>query len=167
MPFENALYTDIYIPEFEKKYPNIEVEFLHFDDLRQRYVTLGSARDLPDVMRQSAPDVQEYIARNMNIPLDDYIERDQFDMSDFPEEIWAGTQKDGVTYGIPQDANVPGLYYDPAAFKEAGLQEPDHNYTLEQMKEDAHTLTQFNERGNVERYGIVMGWDASIFQALS
>lgn len=163
MPFENALYTDVYIPEFEKENPDIKVEFLHYDELRDKYLTLGAANDLPDVMRSPGVNVQEFIQRGMFIPLDKYIEDDNFDMNNYPEASWVSMQLDGQTFAIPQDANSTVLYYDPKAFKEAGLEEPDHNYTLEQMMNDAKILTKKDKKGNVEKYGFVMGWNADNF----
>lgn len=161
MPFESDLYTKIYIPEFEKENPDIEVEFNNFDKLRDKYITLNAANDLPDVMRSPGGDVQEFIHRGMFIPLDDYMTDSNFDKNDFPEETWkAMTGEDGKTYAIPQDANATVLYYDPIAFKEAGLKEPDHDYTLDQMMDDAKTLTKKDSSGNVERYGFVMNWDS-------
>lgn len=164
MPFENDLYTDIYIPEFEEQNPGVEVEFIHLDELRDQYLTLGAAGDLPDVMRSPGQDVQEFISRGYYISLDDYIESDNFDMDDFPEETWVAMQDDdGETFAIPQDANATVLYYDPEAFAEAGLAEPDHDYTLDQMMEDAQVLTKSDAGGNVERYGFVTNWDAGNF----
>ncbi len=163
MPFENALYTDVYIPEFEKQNPDIEVEFLHYDELRDKYLTLGAANDLPDVMRSPGANVQEFIQRGMFIPLDEYMEGDNFDRNNYPEASWVSMQRDGQTYAIPQDANSTVLYYSPEAFQEAGLEEPDHDYTLEQMMEDAKTLTKKDKNGNVKQYGFVMGWNADNF----
>ncbi|WP_066195693.1 MULTISPECIES: ABC transporter substrate-binding protein [Gracilibacillus] len=163
MPFENALYTDIYIPEFEEQNPDIEVEFLHYDELRDRYLTLGAANDLPDVMRSPGVNVPEFINRGMFIPLDDYIESENLDMDNYPEASWVSMQKDDQTFAIPQDANSTVLYYDPEAFAEAGLEEPNHDYTMEQMLEDAEKLTIKGNNGNIERYGFVMGWNADNF----
>lgn len=164
MPFENELYTQIYIPEFEAQNPDIEVEFIHLDDLRDRYLTLGAAGDLPDVMRSPGGDIQEFINRGMVIPLDSYMESSDFDKNDFPEETWtAMTDEEGTTFAIPQDANATVLYYDPAAFEEAGLEAPDHDYTLDQMMADAQELTKKDDAGNVERYGFVMNWDSHNF----
>src|SRR5699024_5384950 len=91
----------------------------------------------------------------------EYMEADDFDVSDFPEEIWPTMQNEaGETYAIPQDINATVLYYDPEAFAEAGLEEPDHEYTLDQMMEDAQELTIQSDNGNIERYGFVMNWDS-------
>ncbi|MGX7164722.1 ABC transporter substrate-binding protein [Enterococcus massiliensis] len=164
MPFESDLYTKTYIPEFEKENPDIEVEFNNFDKLRDKYITLNAANDLPDVMRAPGGDVQEYIHRGMYTPLDKYMEESDFDTADFPAEIWPAMKgEDGKTYAIPQDANAMVLYYDPASFKEAGLAEPDDNYTLDQMMKDAKTLTKKDKSGNVDKYGFVTYWDSDNF----
>ena len=40
MPFENALYTKEYIPEFERSHPHIRVLFHHFDNYSSRILML-------------------------------------------------------------------------------------------------------------------------------
>lgn len=159
MPWEDKLYTEIYIPEFEKQNPDIKVKFNNYTNYREKILTLAAGNNAPDVIRQGAADVPNFIQKGMNLPLDDYFEESGIDRSDFVDAAWPVATMDGKTYAIPQDENLFALYYDPQAFKEAGLKEPDHDYTLEQMLKDAEVLTKKNG-DNVERYGLVQGWNA-------
>ncbi len=159
MPWEDALYKDIYIPEFEKLHPDIDVEFVNYTNYSDKLVTLAAGGNAPDVMRQNTADVPLYISKDMNLELDKFIERDGIDRSDYVDAVWKAVTKEGKTYAMPQDENLHALYYDPKAFAEAGIPEPDHNYTLAQLLEDAKKLTKKNG-DQVERYGFVTGWNA-------
>ncbi len=159
--WEDKLYTDSYIPEFEDKNPNIEVEFIHLDDFVARYTTMAAGGQLPDVMRQVTGLMPIFMSKGTNAPLDEYIEKDKFDLSDFAAGALKPCTRDNKIYAIPQDTNVAGLFYNPEMFKAAGLDEPDDNYTLEQMMADAKVLTK-EIGGKVERYGVVVaynGWN--------
>ncbi len=53
-------------------------------------------------------------------------------------------------YGVPLDINAAFLIYNKAMFKEAGLPEPDANYTYPKLLEDAKKLT----KADGSRYGV-------------
>ena len=52
MPFENDLYTKIYIPEFERQNPGIKVRFHHFEDYPNRVLLSHAGGIAPDVIRE-------------------------------------------------------------------------------------------------------------------
>ena len=70
MPFENTLYTNEYIPEFERQNPGIKVRFHHFDNYSSRILMLRAGGIAPDVMRQNTNSETQAIRRGMNLPLD-------------------------------------------------------------------------------------------------
>ncbi len=160
--WEDKLYTDVYIPEFEKQNPNIKIEFIHIDDFVTKYATMASSGTLPDVSRQVTGVLPNFLSKDMYEPLDSYVQKDNFDISDFSEAAVKACTWDGKLLGIPQDVNAAGLFYDPEAFKAAGLKEPDDNYTLEQLYADAKALTVTKD-GKVERYGLVQGYSGWTF----
>jgi multiple sugar transport system substrate-binding protein len=162
MPWEDALYKDIYIPEFEKQNPDIDVEFHNYTKYDDKLVTLAAGGKAPDVMRQGADHLPKFLSKGMNLPLNDYIDESGIDKDDFVKTVWDIASKDGNVYGLPQDEALLTLYYDPAAFKEAGLKEPDHDYTLDQMLKDAEKLTIKNGK-KVKRYGLVQAWNNFTF----
>src|SRR5678815_5617286 len=72
MPWENDLYKDIYIPEFEALNPGIKVKFHHFEDYGNK-VKLTFAGDIaPDVMRMGNEGGPEWIKHGIALPLDKY-----------------------------------------------------------------------------------------------
>jgi multiple sugar transport system substrate-binding protein len=51
MPWENNLYTDLYIPQFERENPGIRVKFHHFEDYNNRILLSHAGGIAPDVIR--------------------------------------------------------------------------------------------------------------------
>lgn len=64
---------------------------------------------------------------------------------------------EGVRYGIPQEAgNFQQLYINVDMFEAAGLDPDDPPETLEELKEMAEKLTQYDEDGNIEVAGLAI-----------
>ncbi len=141
MPFENALYLDEYIPEFERQNPNIKVRFLHLDNYQNRILMLRAGGIAPDVMRQNTNYMAQYIRRGMNLPLDEYMDGpDGIDRADFIPVTLDGLRYNGKTYGIPQDINIRGLFYNKDLFDAAKLPYPNERWTWEDLKKAADIL---------------------------
>ncbi|HRK20736.1 MAG TPA: sugar ABC transporter substrate-binding protein [Fimbriimonadaceae bacterium] len=160
MPFENALYTDVYIPEFERQNPGIKVKFHHFEDYGNRLRLTFAGGIAPDVMRMSLDSGPAYIRKGTNLALDKYIDGpDGIDRKDFIEILWDGLEFEGKTYGLPQDINIIGLFYNKDLFDKKGLAYPNENWTWEDLKSAAEKLTEDTDRdGRPEVIGLHMGW---------
>ncbi len=160
MPFENDLYTKIYIPEFERLNPGIKVRFHHFEDYGNR-IRLSFAGDIaPDVMREGSEGGVSWIRRGMNLPLDQYIDGpDGIDRADFIPILWDFLKFEGKTYGVPQDINIMALYYNKDLFDKAGMAYPDTNWTWDDLKAAGEKLTQDADHdGHPEVLGLDMAW---------
>jgi len=166
MPFENALYTDVYIPEFERQNPGIKVQFHHFEDYPNR-VLLSHAGDIaPDVIREGYDMGQGWTKRGLNMPLDKFIDGpDGIDRKDFIPMLWDGLIRDGKTYGVPQDINIMGLFYNKELFDKAGLPYPDETWTWEDLQraDDKLTIDKDGD-GHPEQVGLDMAWGAGSFR---
>lgn len=166
MPFENALYTDLYIPEFERQNPGIKVRFHHFEDYGNR-IRLSFAGDIaPDVMRQGSESGPQWIRRGVNLPLDTYIDGpDGIDRKDFIPILWDAVRFDGRTYGVPQDINIMGLYYNKELFDRAGMAYPDASWDWARLAAAAEKLTVDRDAdGHPEVIGLDMGWGGWAFR---
>jgi multiple sugar transport system substrate-binding protein len=141
MPFENALYLNEYIPEFEKQNPKIKVRFHHFDNYSNRILMLRAGGIAPDVIRENTNSEAQAIRRGMNLPLDKFMDGpDGIDRNDFIPGTLDALHYNGQTYGIPQDVNIRGLYFNKDLFDAAKIPYPDENWTWEQLKEAAARL---------------------------
>jgi multiple sugar transport system substrate-binding protein len=163
MPFENALYLKYAIPEFERQNPGIRVRFHHFDNYASRILLMRAGGIAPDVMRQNTSYGAQYIRRGMNLPLDAFMDGpDGIDRKDFMPVIWDSLRCRGRTYGMPQDINIRGLYYNRALFDAAKLRYPDATWTWDDLKRAAEKLTiDADHDGSPEVVGLLAAWRAT------
>jgi multiple sugar transport system substrate-binding protein len=95
------------LADFSVKYPNIKVTQTAIPgDYRSAMVRKFGASDVPDLFSIKADYAQDWMNQGFLQPLDDYIQRQGFDTSKFFPDYVSIFQQDGVTYGLPMDANT-------------------------------------------------------------
>lgn len=167
MPWENDLYTQVYIPEFERQNPGIKVRFQHFDDYVNRVLLTVAGNIAPDVIRMNIDFSTGWIRRGVNLPLDRYIDGPNgVDRADFLPVCWEGVTWEGQTYGLPQDINMLGLFYNKKLLDEAGMAYPDASWTWDNLVRASRTLTRDdNNDGHPEVVGVEMPWNLFPYRA--
>ncbi|MFN3649798.1 MAG: ABC transporter substrate-binding protein [Armatimonadota bacterium] len=166
MPWENDLYTKVYIPEFERQNPGFRVRFHHFEDYNSRILLSHAGGIAPDVIRLNIESTMGWFRRGLNLPLDRFIDGpDGVDRSDFIPILWESLKYNGETYGIPQDINIQGLYFNKDLFDEAGIFYPDSTWTWKQLHDAAKKLTKDRDGdGHADVVGIDFAWGAATFR---
>lgn len=163
MPFENDLYTKVYIPEFERQNPGIKVRFHHFEDYPNRVLLSHAGGIAPDVVREFSQTGMAWTRRGLNLPLDRFIDGPNgIDRGDFIPVLWNSLRYKGKTYGVPQDINLIGLFYNKDLFDRAGLKYPDASWTWADLKEADDKLTIAGAPG---QKGLDMAWGGDLFRA--
>lgn len=163
MPFENDLYTKVYIPEFERENPGIRVRFQHFEDYPNRVLLSHAGGIAPDVIREFSQTGMAWTRRGLNLPLDRFIDGpDGIDRRDFIPVLWDSLHYDGHTYGVPQDVNLIGLFYNKDLFDRAGMKYPDASWTWADLKNAVDRLTIAGDPG---QKGLDMAWGGDFFRA--
>jgi multiple sugar transport system substrate-binding protein len=150
---EIKTFTDVVLPAFNAKYPDITVEHqeIPYDDLRQKLVTGLAGGVLPDVLRADIIWVPEFADQGALLALDQ-------EMPDFAE-ITAGMFEGPVStnkwgdayYGLPLDTNTRVLFYNTELFESAGVTEPPA--TIEEMEA---AMAKVKASG-ADRYGYAEG----------
>jgi multiple sugar transport system substrate-binding protein len=161
---EDVLYTDVYIPEYQKLNPDVKVDFLSipdFNDYYDKLIQLHAAGTPVEVQRHNVQRLGQVVSKDMLVELSSLFDRDQVETNDFLQGIMPAISREGGSkvYAIPQDENLYGLLYNPDAFDEAGLPYPDDDYTFDQMVEDAQALTKKDDSGNVTQFGFISWWN--------
>jgi multiple sugar transport system substrate-binding protein len=146
------------IARFNEKYPNVKVE-LGVDavgggwgDFVSRVLQQYNAGQQYDVYHTAVETLQSFAARNMFIPLDDFIAgNDTFD--DFDQRLFELTAYKGKTYFIPSTWNNIMVNYNRALFTAAGVPFPTTEWTWEEFADVAQKLTIRDASGNVTQFG--------------
>ncbi|HIC89784.1 MAG TPA: extracellular solute-binding protein, partial [Anaerolineae bacterium] len=89
-PDEQPWEQDIVIPEFEKLHPNIKINLVivPWDDFDTKMQAMFAAGEGPDIWSHWGPSgFQDYRIRGLIQDLTPYIEKDNFDLSDFIPEV--------------------------------------------------------------------------------
>ncbi|TBL81953.1 ABC transporter substrate-binding protein [Paenibacillus thalictri] len=151
--------TQKVIDMFMKKNPNIEVsaEFVGFDDYFKKINTQAAGGTLPDVMQMHEGVINEYVSRNLFVDLNPFVEKGiinlkNVDASYLPDKV------NGKLWGINLGTNSVTMFYDPAVFEKAGVEELKPGYTYDDF---ANTLRKIKAKMGKDFYGITLdnGYD--------
>lgn len=144
--------------EFRQAYPNVTIEIDHTEwgKMRNKVRDAVGSGTMPDVAHQHA---FVFGAQGFAEPLNAYWDAWGKDaLASFMPGSLDDASWNNVKYGVPLDINALFLIYNKQMFKEAGLPEPDSNYTYTKLLEDARKLT----KPDGSRYGLALkqgGWD--------
>lgn len=136
-------------PLFQKKFPNIKVEFVAepiADMLPKTVVAMGAKSDRYDVIHDDYNYVPQFIAQGALEPLEPYLDKDpeyKADiLADVPENVLdlyrdKPAAQGGKLYGLPPDSNCQLQYYRADVFEKAGIKGPAETWddVLEIAKE--------------------------------
>lgn len=86
-------------------------------------------------------------------PLDSYIEQDQEQFADWPDQVFEFYRTGGKLYGIPQDLQVGGIFYNIDMFGSAGVPTPFPGWTYADLEEMARRLRVVGQDGRAQRWG--------------
>ncbi|MFN8464748.1 MAG: ABC transporter substrate-binding protein [Caldilineaceae bacterium] len=103
-------------------------------------------------------------------PVQDFMDAENFDTSDFEPNVLAYYTIDGKQYSMPFNTSTPLLYYNKDMFKAAGLDPEKPPRTFDEVAQYAEKLTQRDDSGNVTVTGgafAVYGWFVEQLLAVS
>ena len=150
------------VEQFNTAHPDIHVTAVYtgtYDDANLKTRAGVQAQHPPAVTLMSANFIREYAITNDAIPLDELIAKHGMTNAAFMGQFWpalrGNAMEAGHVYGAPFQNSTPILYYNIAAFQEAGL-DPDHPPTTWAEWVDAAKKLTKRDGGNVTRYGLEM-----------
>ena len=118
-------------------------------------VSLGSG-DVPALIYLAEVDSQRLMDSGTVRPVQEFIDREDYDLSDFDEKSIQYYVVDGQLYGMPFGIAVPLLYYDKLDFREVGLDPEQPPRDLEELQEMSQKLVERDSHGNILRAGIAL-----------
>lgn len=144
-------------PDWQAKHPNIEVELVLISsgdfDTSIKMATI--AGEQIDVIATGTANIERANPDTLYLPLDDFVARDGWDLAaeygDYAEQFII----DGKLYSIPRAVAPDGVWYNKKHFEEAGIADPaSGDWTWDEFFQIAKQLTQYDDKGNITRYGI-------------
>jgi multiple sugar transport system substrate-binding protein len=126
---------------FQKQFPNIKVETVPGTVTRPQLLTAVVSGDAPEVVRINRVETASWAARQAIDPIDDLVDRDKVDLSEFQNAAIEQSKYKGKLYGLPEFAHVEMVWLNLQALNEAGVKVEDIDTgNWEKMQEIAERL---------------------------
>ena len=130
-----------------EEYPNITVtpQISGWTDYWTRLPVLASSGQIADLVAMQSMRMPSFYS--ILEPLDAHFASDNFDTAAFESSIIAGLAHDGTQYALPYDVGPWMVFYNRDKFAEAGLEEPAMDWTFDDFKSAAQSLTEGENYG--------------------
>ncbi|NLE49971.1 MAG: extracellular solute-binding protein, partial [Chloroflexi bacterium] len=141
------------VDHFQELYPDIELNITEGGLDQQQFLTAVASGNAPDVVYMSRELISTYAVRGALTPLEECIESQAVDLSQYRQAALEQLTIDGELYGLPEFFNVIMVMANTAALEEAGLTIDDVDISdWESIAELNDALTKM-EDGLVTRIG--------------
>ena len=131
------------------------------DDALTKIKAGWRSKDIPALAQISNLAPQVLIDLQVIEPMQTYVDRDKFDLTDLEPNLLAYYTIGGKLYSMPFNTSTPILYYNKDAFKAAGVDPEKPPRTFAEVTDYAKKLTKQGIDGKAAMYGYSMaiyGW---------
>jgi len=126
------------------------------DQLAVKLASSVSSGNVPTTAYVSEPYTQAMIDSGEITPIQEYIDRDEYDLSDFAPAAIAYYTINDTLYAMPHALTVPLMFYNKIPFREAGLDPERPPKDLDEVRAASEKLVQRDSAGNITRYGFTL-----------
>jgi sn-glycerol 3-phosphate transport system substrate-binding protein len=125
-------------------------------DLALKLIAGMPSGNVPTIAYQSEPYTEPMIDSGQIVPIQQYVDRDKYDLSDFAPAAIAYFTVNNTLYAMPCGLAVPLMYYNKIPFREVGLDPEQPPRDLDEARAASEKLVQRDSAGNVTRYGFAL-----------
>lgn len=165
-PEELAVWQTI-VDEFQTSNPNVHVtvDVSDWESYWNKLQTLFAGGTPPDVFAMDAPLYLDWQSRGVLLNLQPYIAATPGFLDGFYPVTLDAYRRDDGYYGLPRDFQTIVLYYNKDMFDTAGMAYPTDDWTLDDLRAAAKTLTvDTNGDGITDQWGLGADlWDMELF----
>jgi sn-glycerol 3-phosphate transport system substrate-binding protein len=115
-----------------------------------------SGGDLPAIVYLNEENAQRIIDSGAVTPVQEFIDRENYDLSDFAPKLIQYYTVDGKLWAMPFGSNVPMLFYNKVTFREVGLDPEKPPKDIEELRQVSEKMVKRDSHGNLTRTGISM-----------
>ena len=150
---------EAWLANFHEKNPSIRIKLIVAEagtNYQQQIATFVAAGANADVLHMSGGHFT-YAAEGVLVNLDDLIKADaDFDISAYyPRVTEFYRVPEGGQWALPWNHATEGVYYNKTLLAEAGVDEPDENWTWDDLRDAARILTKdANNDNEPESWGV-------------
>jgi sn-glycerol 3-phosphate transport system substrate-binding protein len=119
-----------------------------------------SGGELPSIIQESESFGQLLIDSGAVTPVQEFIDRDNYDLSDLNQNAVRYLTLDGKLWAMPFGMSLPLLYYNKMTFRDVGLDPEKPPKDIEEVRQVSEKMLTRDSHGNVTRTGIALDIDA-------
>ena len=147
------------IEEFEKKYPNVEIQYdsgILKDDYSEYISQKALNGELPDVFMVLPEDFNTFSSVGLLKDLDFLIESDAgFDVKDFYEGSYDAGEFNGSQYALPYESVPTLMFVNKTLLEREGIQIPENQWTWEDFYDICQKVTKDTDGdGRIDQFGV-------------
>jgi sn-glycerol 3-phosphate transport system substrate-binding protein len=147
------------IDRFNASQDEVRVRFLYqgnSDDILLKLLSSLRSGDVPALVDLKEADFQVMVDSGAVTPVQDFIDEEGYDLSDFDQKAIDYFTADGKLYAMPLGIIFPMLFYNKVPFQEVGLDPEKPPLTLDDVRAYSEKLLKVDSAGNVVRSGIAL-----------
>jgi sn-glycerol 3-phosphate transport system substrate-binding protein len=127
-----------------------------YDDAMAKLLASLPTGDVPAVMFPGDSYMQTIIDSGAAAPIQDFVDREDYDLSDLDEKGVQFYTSQGKLWAVPFTMEIPLLYYNKLTFREVGLDPERPPQDLEELRQYSEKFLKRDGAGNVVRSGIAL-----------
>ena len=155
------------VDEFNQSQTQYRVNLIYQGGYGDSFTKLrATSSDRPTVIQLSDTFTQIMIDNEVATPVQDFIDDEDYNLSDYEPKAISYYSFDDKLWAMPFNLAGPLLYYDRAAFQDAGLDPDKPPTTLEEVREYSERLVQRDASGKTTRYGISLQVSPWVFEEM-
>jgi sn-glycerol 3-phosphate transport system substrate-binding protein len=129
------------------------------EEMAKLIASLGSG-DLPALVYLNEENTQRLIDSGAAVPVQEFIDREKYDLSDFAPKVVQYYTVDGKLWAMPFASNIPMLFYNKVTFREVGLDPEKPPKDTEELRQAAEKMVKRDSHGNLTRTGLAINLTA-------
>ena len=136
------------------------------DDVMTKLMASTGSGRVPAIVFTTEPFIQRLIDSGSVTPVQDFVDRENYDLSDLDERAVQSYSLQGKLWGMPFCVDIPLLYYNKLVFEDVSLDPERPPQSLEELRQYSQEILKRDASGNVERSGVSIAvtlWTEQIF----
>ncbi|WP_314175407.1 ABC transporter substrate-binding protein [Streptomyces winkii] len=158
---DRAALTNKAVEAFEKLHPGVDIQtsYSTYDSYKQKLATQAAGSDVPDLIQLDYRQISQYAGSD--VMLDLARQRDVLPTGKMDPRLLKTGQVGGVQYALPMGVGTQTIAYDRAAFRAAGVKQPEPGWSwqdwvraLRKVKQDRGTYAMTDPGAQEDQFEI-------------
>jgi multiple sugar transport system substrate-binding protein len=120
---------------------NVRIQVIPSEGYDERVFTSIGGGNAPDIFNSGDVVIPSIVQRNVALDLNQFAEREDYDLGEFYPEVIEGLTLNGQLVGLTDNWDTQVMYYNRDLFQQAGVAEPTSDWTWDDVVSAAEQIT--------------------------